>query len=153
MDRRISTALRVAAAAVAVAVLLVLVPAEAADASVGDLLVRLATALNLPATSPAAAAEALRAAGYEIPALDLDKVLTEGDVVAVARALGIRVSSSSPDAAFDASKIEILVESLVLPELDPSSADPLGLSDDNGADPATKGRGRKKGLDKTPSEP
>ena len=72
--------------------------------TVGWLLKEIATARGLPAPTDAAAAEALEAAGIAIPSLDPAKRLTDHDVVAIGRSLGINTTTQTPDAPFTKSR-------------------------------------------------
>jgi hypothetical protein len=95
------------ASASAAIFLLVAVPALGEDATVGRFLERAALELSLSATDGRTAADALRLAGVPLPAsLDVTRRLTERDVAAIARALGVRVTTSNPDALFDLDKID-----------------------------------------------
>ncbi len=87
--------------AIAACAALLAVPALAADeTTAGDFLRAIAEAKRLPAADAATAAGALRAAGYAIPELDPGARLTEKDVADVAIALGLRVTTTRPDAPF-----------------------------------------------------
>lgn len=122
--------------------------AVAGQATTGDLLQGLADARALPAQDAATAVHSLTRAGYSLPALDYAKPLTEADVVRIASALGIRVTTSRPDAPFSSDQLTALVRAT-------SKPDPVAKSEhDNGADPLTKGNGKKLGLKKrSPSDP
>lgn len=73
--------------------------------TVGDLLVGIATLKQLPAADATMAGAALRSAGYDLPRLSPTKSLTEGDVAAVANALGLRIASSNPTRSFSTSQM------------------------------------------------
>jgi hypothetical protein len=93
----------------------------------------------------------------------LSRELTEGDVVAVTRALGLNVTTRRPDAPFDRAQIDELL-TVFSWELGASGADP-GVAPDsfppsehsNGQgppfDPFSKGKGKGKNGGVTPSEP
>ena len=78
---------------------------ERKGSTVGDLLVGIANLKKLPATDATTAGAALRTAGYDLPRLSPTKDLTEGDVAAVAAAVGLKVASSSPTRTFSASQM------------------------------------------------
>ncbi len=83
---------------VILAALAVMIPAYAAagNVTVGDFLAQLARTMNLPASDGAAAAASLRAAGVNLPALDLKATLNEGTVARISGSLGMKVSTSNP---------------------------------------------------------
>jgi hypothetical protein len=89
-------------ALVALAALAVLIPAHAAagNVTVGDFLTKLAHTMNLPASDGATAAASLKAAGVNLPALDLKAPLNEGTVARIAGSMGMKVSTSNPQRAF-----------------------------------------------------
>lgn len=104
---------RVGAAVAAVAILALMAgPVLGADATVGRFVQRAAQELKLNATDARAAADSLRAVGVALPAnLDVNKRLTERDVASMARALGVRVTTSNPDAPFGTDKIDRFFQS------------------------------------------
>ena len=104
---------RVGAAVVAIAILAVMAgPVLGADATVGRFVQRAAQELKLNATDARAATDSLRAVGVGLPAnLDVNKTLTERDVASIARALGVRVTTSNPDATFGTDKIDRFFQS------------------------------------------
>lgn len=77
----------------AVALLATSTPANAV--TVGEFLQSTARAVGVTPAS----ADGLRSAGYEVPLSDLQRPLTEADVVAVAGALGIPLNTLDPGAA------------------------------------------------------
>jgi hypothetical protein len=86
-------------ASMALVALAVMVPAHTAGkVTVGGFLTPLAHVQNLRATDGATAAASLRAAGVNLPALDLNAPLTEGTVAQVAGSLGRTVTTSKPQA-------------------------------------------------------
>ncbi len=148
---------RVAALLVGVAAW-VAVPASAATkVTVGDFLVRLAQAKQLNVTTPQDALQALRAAGINLPRLDLGATLTEGTVVAISNSAGIRVRTSSPDAEVSVDQVDSYFAAFgddlgtgkQPPEPDP---DPETHKPGHGTDPLQKGKGKKKGL-RSPADP
>jgi len=129
------------------------VPAMAADrVTVGDFMVELAKVKSLAASTPAEAMAALTASGVNVPALDLNKPLTQGDVVSIGNASGLNLNSSTPEAPFSADQVSSFMISFA-PEL--GSQDPGAETKATGekTDPLTKGKGKKKGLLRSPSEP
>ncbi len=87
-------------AALALAVAVVATPNYAADVTVGQFLVEIAKVKNLNAADPNAAAAALK-----VPAANLSKPLTEGDVAGIAKALGLNVKTSNPQASFGSKQV------------------------------------------------
>jgi hypothetical protein len=128
-------------------------------ATVGDLLVKIAEARKIDARTPADASASLRAHGFAVPSRGFDDPLTEGFMVQIAGAFGIRVTTVSPEATFDLQQVDSFmaafstelssdVERTIGDEVD---ADGLG-NNGNGADPLEKGKGKKKGI-RTPDDP
>ena len=125
---------------------------DAAQPTVGDFLHRVATARLFPAVDGPDAERLLRASGVGLPALNLADGLTEGTVVAISGALGLRVSTSRPDAPFREDSVSLFLDLMVTeapsPEHSASTGEPgpYPRPNDRAADPRTKGRGKKKGL-------
>ena len=91
--------------AMSLAIALVIASAPALTAAqpltVGQFVERIATAKNLDAANAYVAADALAANGVRLPAdIVFTDALTEGDVVSIARTLGINVRTSAPEADF-----------------------------------------------------
>ena len=152
---KIARRLGVAAALIAAAGLLV--PAMAADYSTKDFVMRIAAEKNLAASTGPVAVNSLRQAGYKLPALDLDSALTEGDVVGISNALGIRVTTTQPGAVFTQSQAEGYFAAFSSEiTSDPTSGDVFGTdvigNNGNGANPLEKGKGKKVGL-RSPDDP
>ena len=106
-------------------------PAFAGNVTVGRFYTELAKAKHLGAVDATSAEANLRAAGFHLPSINLDKTLTEADVAAISTSLG--VSSNF--------------------KLDPTTP---GLNpDSSGGDPGNSGNGKgnKKGHNKSTSEP
>ena len=81
--------------------LLVVGPAAASDFTVGQFVQQLAESKKLDADNPQIAASSLSARGTALPTtLNLSKRLTEGDVVEIARAMGLNLTSSQPENDF-----------------------------------------------------
>jgi hypothetical protein len=146
----------VAAALIAAAGLLV--PAMAADYYTKDFVMRIAAEKNLAASTGTAAVGSLRQAGYKLPALNLDSALTEGDVVGISNALGIRVTTTQPGALFTESQADgyFAAFSSEIGAVTPTSDDVFGTdtigNNGNGANPLEKGKGKKVGL-RSPDDP
>ena len=70
---------------------------------------------------------ALNASGIRVPAIDLAKTLTQGDVVAIGNAAGLNLNSSSPSDTFDADQLGSFMVSFG-PEL--GASDPEVGTDD-----------------------
>ena len=128
-------------------------PALVADSgiTVGDFLLRIATAENLHPGDGADAARLLRAGGVNLPVVRPGALLTEGTVAAISRAFGIRVTTSRPDAPFgqdavDAFMIQFKPEVSGSDQAATGDSGPYPRPNDNAADPRTKGRGKKKGI-------
>jgi hypothetical protein len=122
--------------------------------TVGDFLVSLAGAAGLDASSQTAAQNSLRDAGWGLPDLNLGAMLTEGDVVAIAASGGLKVTTSTPQASFDQSRVQSFLTAFgPTINAEGAHADSHPAPWDHGADPRTKGKGKKKGLYKSPSKP
>ena len=131
------------------------VPAMAANTvTVGDFVMELARVKGYTASNVAQAKASIESTGVTLPVADFDRVLTQGDVVAIGNAAGLNLSSSTPEAAFTGDQVDAFLVSLA-PELGATDGDNAtdGAYNDNGADPRTKGKGKKKGLFRSPSEP
>ena len=131
------------------------VPAMAANTvTVGDFVIELARAKGFAASNAAQAKASIEGTGVTLPVADFGRVLTQGDVVAIGNAAGLDLSSSTPEAAFTGDQVDAFLVSLA-PELGATDGDNAtdGAYNDNGADPRTKGKGKKKGLFRSPSEP
>ena len=102
-----------------------------------------------PDADPAAT---FRAHGIELPKIDPAKKLTEGDVVAVGGVLGVKLTSQSPAAPFDRARAQSIAASLAAGTGRNQPARPLdigGTPNDN----SDNGHGKKKGHNKSSSEP
>jgi hypothetical protein len=155
MFMKMARRLGVAAALIAAAGLLV--PAMAADYTTKEFVMRIAAEKNLAASTGPVAVNSLRQAGYKLPALDLDSALTEGDVVGISNALGIRVTTTQPGAVFTESQAEGYFAAFSSEiGMEPTSDDTFGTdvigNNGNGANPLEKGKGKKVGL-RSPDDP
>jgi hypothetical protein len=73
----------------------------AGEFTVGKFIQELARVKNLNATDARIAVDSLRSVGVRIPEeIKLDQRLTEGDVVEISRAVGLRVSTNNPESPF-----------------------------------------------------
>ena len=145
-------------------------PVLGAEATVGRFVQELAKAKSLNATDAEMAADSLRAVGVRLPALDLNRQLTEGDVADISRAVGLRVTTSNRDAEFGLDKIDRFFLSFgselggegdcAIPSGDCNNpGEGSGPGNGNGGpafDPFGKAQGKGRGKAKfrrTPSEP
>ena len=159
------------------ATLLVVAPAALAtqddSPTVGWLLREIAAARGLSAPTETGAAEVLEAAGIAVPSLDPAKQLTDHDVVAIAKSLGISTTTQTPDKPFTKSRARAFLtvfrseiggvgdDQAVTHDGDGGGAskgkrkgqDGDGNGSGNGPpfDPFSKGK--KKGHNKSPSDP
>lgn len=119
--------------------------------TVGWFLHQVAVARQIPSSSEHDAWAALRGAGIELPRMDAAKVLTEGDVVEIGRSLGLNVDSSTPSAPFDRIRAQAFAETVV-----PGTGVDAPSTRDSGGTPndaSNNGKGKKKGHNKSSSEP
>lgn len=158
-------ALRMVGAAAVVIVTAQAVAAERGGQAptVGEFLVEIARAKGLAVPGEAAAGQALRSAGVPMPDLEPGRPLTEGDVAAVAQALGLRVTTSRPTAPFAWAGVESFL-AVFGAEIGGTATHPPGPPEPN-EDPGTTrgkgspkpdpqpGKGKSKGHNKSPSEP
>ncbi len=142
---------RMGVAAALIVVVGLLAPAMAADSvTVKDFVVRIADAKELPADSCDGATGSLRQAGFNLPVLDCNSPLTEGDVARISSSIGIRVTTSQPDAAFSSSSMDAFFGAF---DDDLSGATGTDThKEGHGTDPLEKGKGKKKGL-RSPDDP
>jgi len=73
-------------------------PALAGSVTVGRFYTEIAKAKHMSAVDAASAEASLRGAGYRLPQLELGKDLTESDVTAISKSLGLSVTTSRPTA-------------------------------------------------------
>ena len=146
--------------ATAVAVVLavaVAAPALAANISVGEFVQRVAIVKNLDAADGLVASDSLRATGVRLPAdLDLNAQLTESYVVAISRAVGLRLTSSDPDRVFESDQVDSFFVAFSSELADPTAVVAPDAGQGPPFDPWTKGKGQHKGWGKghtSPDEP
>ena len=100
---------RLSVAASLLLVLALLAPAAlgAEETTVGRFVQDLARLKSLTATDARVAADSLATVGVQLPTgLDFNKRLTEADVTLISGAAGLRVTTTTPEAPFDAPKVE-----------------------------------------------
>ena len=137
---------------IAVLAVAAVVPAFAGNVTVGRFYTEIAKAKQLGAVDAPSAEASLRAAGYQLPNLALGKTLTEGDVSSISGVLGLRVTTTRPTEPVSDSQMAQFVGSF---------SSQLGKSgtpytiNSQGGDPGNSGngKGKKKGHNKSPSEP
>jgi len=108
----------------------------------GEFLVEIANAKNLRVADVTTAEAVLRTAGYDLPSLDWSKVLTEGDVAAIASFVGLRVVTSNPSNSFSRLRVDRFLTSMSS-ELsgarrDPGKSDSANKDDESGPRPKPK---------------
>ena len=141
-------------AAILIAMAMLAAPALAAgqDLTVGKFLIEIAKVKQLDAVDALTARASLADVGIRVGNLDLDKGLTQGDVVLISTAAGLPMSTSTPEATFDNAQMVTFISTFG-PELGGSDEDNKTAGDKPKVDPRDKGKGLKKGLYKSPSEP
>src|SRR5262245_29869265 len=82
-------------------------PAFAGNPTVGSFYAEIARVRHMTAVDAASAEAGLRAAGFKLPVLPLDKGLTEGDVVGISGAMGLRVTTQHPTQAIGESQLTV----------------------------------------------
>jgi len=152
---------RLGALLVALAMIAVAMPAFAGDATVGDFVIRLAKARNLGATDARVAADSLRGIGVRLPAeMNFSKRLTEGDVATLSRAVGVNVTTATPDNTFTDDQVDRFFAAFAVNLQNPGPDATAGSDGNNEGppfNPYAKGKGgskgKKKGHDFTATEP
>ena len=151
--RRVNRFGLIAVLAVAAAV----VPAFAGNVTVGRFYTEIAKAKQLGAVDAPSAEASLRAAGFRLPELALGKSLTEGDVTSISTALGLNVTTSRPAEVVTESQMNQFVSSFSA-QLGAAKGSQVGTpytTFSQGGDPGNSGngKGKKKGHNKSTSEP
>lgn len=120
--------------------------------NVGWFLGEIAAAKHWDAKSQTDPVAAFRAHGIELPKIDVAKPLTEGDVVAVGRSLGVALTSQRPDAPFDRTRAQSIAATIATGTGGNAPPRPfdIGGSPNPNSD---NGHGKKKGHNKSSSEP
>jgi hypothetical protein len=131
-------------------------PAFAGNVTVGRFYTEIAKAKHMSAVDAASAEASLRGAGYRLPQLQLSKELTESDVTAISKSLGLSVTTTRPEAPVSETQMNRFMASfgqeLVVIGDDPTA--PVSPTS-QGGDPGNSGngKGKKKGHNKSVSEP
>jgi hypothetical protein len=124
------------------------------EVTVGRFVQELARAKNLNATDEQIAVDSLRSVGIRLPeGMRLNARLTEGDVVSISRAAGLRVTTSNPNAPFNDEQVQSFMLALSDEMADEGATvdtvRPYGEGNGNGwgpqFDPFSKGKGKHKG--------
>ena len=154
MKNKLRFVVSVAAMLLVVAPMALAAPKEE-TATVGWFLKEIATARGLSAPTEAGAAQVLRAAGVAVPSLDPGKVLTERDAVAIGQSVGFTTTTRNPDATLSRTRAQSLLTTFQS-EIAGSGEDGSARPNDAGGEPnenSNNGKGKKKGHNKSPSEP
>jgi hypothetical protein len=129
-------------------------PAFAAELTTGKFMMEIAKVKNLPALNAATAKGSLISAGINVSEIDVNKVLTQGDVVAISNASGLRMTTSTPGATFSNEQMNNFIGSFAKQMGDSGNeAKSPDKGDKPRVDPREKGKGKKKGLFRSVSEP
>lgn len=130
-------------------------PALAASqrVTVGDLYLKIADAKGLRTVDGTTAEAALRQAGFDLPRLDRTKSLTEGDVTSIANAIGVRVGSANPTAAFGQDQVDRFMTSMGSELTTNSGSLNAGGSDSNVVPECHDCRGKRKPASCSPKKP
>jgi hypothetical protein len=134
-------------------------PAFAGNVTVGDFYTKLAHAKHIASTDAASAEAGLRGAGFNLPPLALGKSLTEGDMASISNALGVSVTTQRPTQPIGESQLEAYITtfgSQIGAATLPAGEQPqLYGEGTGGVDPGNSGngKGKKKGHNKSSSEP
>jgi len=132
-----------------------LAPAFAGNVSVGQFYTELAQAKQLVSVDAVSAEANLRSAGYNLPKLSLGTSLTEGDMTSISNALGINVTTQRPAALISESQLNSYMASFGTQiRASKAGATPYETYS-QGGDPGQSGngKGKKKGHNKSPSDP
>lgn len=139
--------------AIAAAALLA-VPAFAGDeVRVGDFYKQIARFRNVAAVDGVSAERALRAQGVQLPQLDLQKALTQGDIARISAAMGVRLMTTKPEAAATQKQVDAFTKTF---GSDLSGIGGIGGGIQPMAPPRTDpnpDKGKSKGFFKSPTEP
>jgi len=139
------------------AVAAVAAPAFAGNVTVGRFYTEIAKAKQMTAVDASSAEAGLRAAGFRLPDLSLGKSLTEGDVASISSSLGLAVSTSRPTELVSDSQLNQFMSSFSSQMSVTKGADKVNpyTTMSVGGDPGNSGngKGKKKGHNKSTSEP
>jgi hypothetical protein len=130
----------------------------AADVTVGGFYTRLGQIKQIGVVDAAGVEAKFRGAGFQLPTLSLDKTLTEGDVAAIATALGVSVKTQAPAATVSVSQADAFLSSYgsrLGAKLGTGTEPGIYGAGTGGIDPGNSGngKGKKKGHNKSTSEP
>ena len=130
-------------------------PALAGSVTVGRFYTEIAKAKHMSAVDAASAEASLRGAGYRLPQLELGKDLTESDVTAISKSLGLSVTTSRPTATVSETQMNRFMSSfsqeIAIGGGDTNPQSPTDVIGDPGN--SGNGKGKKKGHNKSTSEP
>jgi hypothetical protein len=133
-------------------------PAFAGNVTVGRFYTEIAKAKHMPAVDAASAEASLRGAGYRLPQLQLSKELTESDVTAISKSLGLSVTTTRPGAPVSDTQMSRFmasfgqeIGSVVIGPGEDTPQSPNSQGGDPGQ--SGNGKGKKKGHNKSVSEP
>jgi hypothetical protein len=132
------------------------VPAFAGDVTVGRLYSEIVSIKRIPASNAVTAEAELRRAGVELPTLALDKHLTEADLVAISKSLGLSVTTNRPSVPVSEGQMRTFLtgfgSQIAAPSLKGGTIDTPFQTLDLPPQ-ASKGKGKKKGHNKSSAEP
>jgi hypothetical protein len=94
---------------IAVLAVTMVAPAFAEGVTVGGFYSAVAQAKRIESADAVSAEAGLRTAGFDLPRLVLEKTLTEGDMTAISRALGVAVTTQRPSQPVTASQMSTYV--------------------------------------------
>ncbi len=141
----------------ALGIALAVAPSFAGNVTVGRFYTELAKAKHVVAVNAPSAEASLRRAGVNLPRLALDKSLTEGDLVSISRSLGLAVTTGQPAQLVSKGEVIEFLSSFGSQIGAPTLRGGGGpfQSDSQGGDPGQSGngKGKKKGHNKSASEP
>jgi hypothetical protein len=139
------------------AVAAVAAPAFAGNVTVGRFYTEIAKAKQMTAVDASSAEAGLRAAGFRLPDLALGKNLTEGDIASISNSLGLAVTTSRPTELVSDSQMNQFISSFSSQLSVSKGADKVNpyTTLSVGGDPGNSGngKGKKKGHNKSTSEP
>jgi hypothetical protein len=124
----------------------------ASDVTVGQFLVQIAKAKNVSAVDGDSAVRGLQSVGVNLSGLDMNKTLTEGDVARIAGAVGMKVTTSRPEASFSQRQADSFVQAFGKSLGSGGTTDGPTTQTTTRPDPRP-GKGKSKGHVKSPGEP
>jgi hypothetical protein len=127
-----------------------LAPAFAANVTVGRFYTELAQAKRLGSVDGASAEANLRGAGFNLPSLELNKSLTEGDMTSISSALGLKVTTEKPSQLISEAQMNTFITSF---GTQIGSAGKIGGAVKVDPFAVNGAKGKKKGHHKCTSEP